>query len=258
MSRTAAFSALTYLIRCELVKLLRVPAFAIPTLLFPILFFALFGLPSAGKNLNNADVSYGAYLMASYGAYAVMAVALFSFGTSIASERGLGWNRLLRATPLRASTFFAAKTAMALLVGLLALLLLFAFGALVGGIRMGAATWTGLIGLSLIGMVPFIALGLCIGYVAGPSSAPPVANLIFLPLSFASGLFIPLPFLPAAVRAAAPCLPAYHTAQLGWTLLGAGDGRGTAFHLLWVAGYALVFLGLALLAFRRDQGINFR
>ncbi len=45
-------SALVYIIRCEIIKLLRIPAFSIPTLLFPIMFFAFFGLPNIGNTFN--------------------------------------------------------------------------------------------------------------------------------------------------------------------------------------------------------------
>ena len=106
-------------------------------------------------------------------------------------------------------------------------------------------------------MVPFVALGLFIGYIAGPNSAAAISNIIFLPLSFASGLFVPLDFLPGVVQRVAPYLPAYHVGQLGWTWLGAGDGAGLPRHVLWLAGYTAIFLALATIAYRRDEGKNF-
>jgi ABC-2 type transport system permease protein len=247
-------SAFLYLVWCEIVKLTRLPLFVFPTALFPIMFFAFFGLPNIGNEIDG--ISAGPYILASYGAYSVLSVALFSFGVSIAAERGLGWNRLLRVTPLEPRVFFAAKVVMAMLFGCATLALLFTFGAVVG-VRMPALRWLELVGLLLVGMIPFVALGLWIGYVAGPNSAAAVANLIFLPLSFASGLFVPLDFLPDVVRAAAPYLPAYHVGQLGWTLLGAGDGRGLGVHLLWLAGYTAAFLALAVVAYRRDEGKHY-
>jgi ABC-2 type transport system permease protein len=248
-------AALGYLLYCEIVKLMRVPAFAIPTFLFPIMFFAMFGLPNARREIEG--INAGAYIMASYGAYSVISVALFSFGVSIAAERGLGWNRLLRTTPLQPLALFAAKTAMALLFGLVTLLLLFGFGALAAGVRMAPPLWGTLLLLLLLGMVPFVALGLLLGYVGGPNSAAAIANVIFLPLSFASGLFVPLDFLPEVVRKVAPYLPAYHVGQLGWTALGAGDGQPLGGHALWLAGYTVAFLTLATIAYRRDEGKNY-
>ena len=52
----------------------------------------------------------------------------------------------------------------------------------------------------------------------------------------------------------APYLPAYHTAQLAWTTLGAGDESPLSVHLLWLAGYTVLFLALGLIAYRRDEG----
>ncbi|MCC6626275.1 MAG: ABC transporter permease [Chloroflexi bacterium] len=251
-ARSRPGSVLLYLIRCEVLKLLRVPMFAVPTFVFPIMFFAMFGLPNLDNTLDG--ISAGAYMMASYGAYSVMSVALFSFGVAIAAERGLGWNKLLRATPLRPLTAFISKVAMALLFGAASLTALFVFGAVVGRVRMPLLTWLELGSLLVLGMIPFVALGLFIGYLAGPNSAAAVANLIFLPLAFASGLFLPLKFLPDLIQTIAPYLPAYHTGELGWGALGAGDGKGVGYHLLWLAGYTVVFLALALVAYWRDEG----
>ena len=246
---------LVHQVYLEVVKLLRVPMFSVPTFLFPILFFAMFGLPNVGDTLDGIDA--GRYTMASYGTYAVMATALFSFGVTIATERGLGWNKLLRTTPLGPATYFAAKISMAIIFGAAVLAALFAFGALVGGIEMGLGLWTKLGGLLILGMVPFVCLGLLIGYVCGPNSAAALANLVFLPLAFGSGLFLPLELLPGVVQDAAPYLPSYHVAQLGWQLLGAGDGTPMWAHSLWIAGYTLAFLALALIAYRRDEGKTF-
>ncbi len=254
-ARERTGSALLYLVRCEILKLVRVPMFAIPTFIFPIMFFAMFGLPNLDNTLGG--IKAGPYMMASYGAYSVMSVAIFSFGVAIAAERGLGWNKLLRATPLRPLTMFTSKVAMALLFGAASLCGLFAFGAIVAGVRMAIPRWLELGGLLLIGMIPFVALGLFIGYLAGPNSAAAVANLIFLPLSFASGLFLPLEFLPDVMQKIAPYLPAYHTGQLGWGALGAGDGKGFGYHLLWLVGYTALFLALAVVAYWRDEGKNF-
>lgn len=249
------FSALLYIVYCEIIKLLRIPAFTIPTVLFPIMFFTFFGLPNIGNTID--DIDAGAYILTSYGAYSMISVALFSFGVSIAAERGLGWNKLLRTTPMHPLMYFLAKVVMAIITGLITLLLLFLFGIIVGGVRMDILIWLTLIGYLVLGMIPFVALGLFIGYIAGPNSAAAIANVIFLPLSFASGLFVPLAFMPTFIQTIAPYLPAYRTAQLAWTTIGAGDGTPIYIHLLWLIGYTIVFMGLALLAYRRDEGKNY-
>ncbi len=58
----------------------------------------------------------------------------------------------------------------------------------------------------------FSALGLFIGAYTSGSAAPAVANLVFLPMTWLSGLFFPLPkFLQSAVVV----WPAFHLNQLG-------------------------------------------
>ena len=252
--RRTRFPLLT-LVRAEVLQRMRVPGFVITTLIFPTMFFAFFGLPYTSRTGGGVDI--GAYMMASFGAYAVMSVALIAFGVSISAERGLGWNKLLRAAPMGPLPYFIAKVLMALVLGFGALALLFVFAVVVGHLREPMSFLAALAGLLVIGMIPFVLLGLAIGYLASPSVAAPVANLISLPLSFASGLFVPVRMLPASVQAVAPFLPSYHVAELGWTLLGAGDGGGYAAHLAWIAAYSAGFLVLAVVAYRRDEGKTF-
>ena len=104
--------------------------------------------------------------------------------------------------------------------------------------------WLDIIVRLLAGSVPFIALGFAIGYLCGPNVAPAVANLVYLPLTFASGLFMPLSQLPGFVRTIAPYLPAYHYGQLGWSALGANTER-LPVSLAWLAGYTVLFLAIA-------------
>ena len=55
------------------------------------------------------------YLLATYGAFGVMNVALFGFGVGVAIERGQGWMLFKRATPMPPFAYFFGKLAMALL-----------------------------------------------------------------------------------------------------------------------------------------------
>jgi len=76
----------------------------------------------------------------------------------------------------------------ALAYALLSLVVLIAYAIVVGGIRQDLTVWLDMIARLLAGSVPFIALGFAIGYLCGPNVAPAVANLVYLPLSFAGGL----------------------------------------------------------------------
>jgi ABC-2 type transport system permease protein len=258
MTRPATAPFLTMLLaqtRSELLMRWRVPAFSVTNLALPIVFFTFFGLPVAHV-VRRDGVSIGAYLLASFGAYAVGNVMVYGFGIGVANERGMKVDRLMRASPLPPLVFMLAKVVTALLFSLLALVLLIGFGIVVGGIHQTPTVWAMVITRLLAGSLPFIGLGFAIGYWSGPHAAPAVANLIYLPLSFASGLFVPLDQLPGFVRTLAPFLPSYHYAQLAWSALGAGrESLGES--LLWLACYTALFLTLAVRAYRREERAKF-
>ena len=241
--------------RSELLMRWRVPAFSVTNLVLPIVFFTFFGLPVAHV-VRGDGVSIGAYLLASFGAYAVGNVMVYGFGIGVANERGMKIDRLMRASPLPPIVFMLAKVLTALVFSLVALVLLIGFGIVAGGIHQTPAVWATIILRLLAGSLPFIALGFAIGYWSGPNAAPALANLIYLPLSFASGLFVPLNQLPGFIQTLAPYLPSYHYAQLAWSALGAGR-EPLWVSLLWLGGYTALFLTLAVRSYRREERAKF-
>jgi ABC-2 type transport system permease protein len=242
-------NALRQFVRMEFLKLLRMPTFVIPVLLFPILFFAMFGMRQVQDVLGGLDG--GRYMLVAYGSYTVMSVAMFSFSVSVAVERSIGWHGLLRASPFPASTYFVGKSLVTAAFGLLTVLLLFAFCRFAAGIRVPGGLLLELLACLAVGLIPFSAFGLLLGYLLGPNSVVGVANGLFLCLAFASGIFVPFPALPEAVRAVAPWLPSYHLLRLGWNLAADQPWSGQLTHLAWLAGYAVLFFAAARLAHRR-------
>lgn len=240
----------------ELIKALRMPAYSLPTILFPVMFYVLFGL-SFLKNQPAGGVSMAAYLLATYGSFGVMGAALFGFGVGVAVERGQGWMLLKRASPMPPAAYFTSKIVMSCLFGLTIVLLLFALGYLFGDVRMPVEGWFSLLGILVAGALPFCALGLAIGYLAGPNSAVAIVNLVYLPLAFASGLWIPVAVLPAFFKKLAPWLPPYHYSQLALKQLGADVGDSTAGHLVYLVAFTAICLGVAYLGYRRDEGKSY-
>jgi ABC-2 type transport system permease protein len=143
---------------------------------------------------------------------------------------------------------------MSLTIATIIVLGLFTLGALLGGVRLGLDQWVAL-GLALVaGALPFSAMGLAFGYLVGPNSAPAVLNLVWLPMAFASGLWIPISQLPELVQSVAPFLPPYHFVQLALSTIGASEGGSPAVHAGAVLAFTVVFLGVAAWGFRRDEG----
>ena len=239
----------------ELLIRWRLPAFSATSLVLPVVLFSFFGLPFAGRP-GPRGVDVGVFLLASFGAYAVGQVMVFGFGIGVAVERGQKVDLLMRATPLPSGVYLTAKVVVGLLFGLLSVLVLFAYGSVIGGIQLEPGVWVSVIARLLAGSLPLIALGFAIGYLAGPNAAPAVANLVYLPLAFASGIFLPLEQLPTFVQRAAPYLPTYHYAQLAWSAIGAGrEPVGSS--VAWLAGYAVVFGWMAVRAYRREADRKF-
>ena len=62
----------------EVLKAVRAPEFILPTLLMPCAFYTIFGVVLSSSSDN------AAYLLATYGVFAVMAPSIFGFGVGVA------------------------------------------------------------------------------------------------------------------------------------------------------------------------------
>ncbi len=230
--------------RCELLRVLRTPSFAIPTLLFPPLFYLLFGVVLASKGGSRPDVA--AYLLATYGVFGVMGVGLFGFGVNVALDRQRGLLRLKRALPMPPGAYVGAKMVSALVFATVCSLTLSLLAATVGGVQLHAWQWLALAGINVLGVLPFCAIGLWIGSRVGGDGAPAVVNIVYLPMAFLSGLWMPLSMLPGVIARAAPLWPSYHLSQIALRVLGQGEGKALALHLGVLLAVTALFATLAL------------
>lgn len=257
-SATSPLSTLLAQTRAEVLAMVRYPGLIVPIVLFPVMFWLFFGLLNAHQTRADGH-SAKAYMLGSFAMYSVIQTMLFNLGFSIATERFTGWYRYQRTTPLRLWTMFGAKLLSNLLVAPFALALLLLIGAWTGGVHLPASAWASLVVRVLFGALPLAALGVFIGYMAsGPSTASPVLNLIFFSMAFASGLLIPLDNMPKIVQQIAPFLPAYHGEMLARVAVGVPSASAQWVHVVWLLGFTAVFLALAVWAYRRDQGVNYR
>lgn len=239
----------------EFLKNVRMPAYAIPAITFPVMFYLLFGVLFGGQRSAGAT-TVATYMLATYGAFGVIGSALFGFGVGVAVERGQGWLTLKRATPMPPLAYFVAKLAMSSLFAMIIVCLLSLVGVTLGGVSLSAATWGRLVITLILGAAPFAAIGLALGYISGPNSAAAIVNLVYLPLSFASGLWIPIEAMPPFIKNMALTLPPYHLGQLALSAVGAGRGAAAWSHVIALVGFALIGLGCAWIAYRRDEDAN--
>ena len=240
----------------EFLKLWRVPAFSLTSLFLPVMFYAFIGIGQSKQQIF-PGVSFGAYFLASMAVYAVANVMIFSFGISVATERGQKMDVLMRATPMPPWVYLLSKCMTALAFAAMTLVVLFPFAYVAGNVRIDASEWVTLAYRVLLGSIPFIALGFAIGYLSGPNSAVAVINLIYLPTAFASGLFFPKQLLPQFIQNIAPYLPLHFFGQLGWDAIGAPTDGSVSTDWIYLIGYGVAFFALALWAYRREEGRKF-
>ena len=255
MSQSRVLAAYLGDIRFELVKMLRVPAFMIPTLLFPVMFFLLFGvlLGSARGNGQQAVMAF-----AGLGVFGAIAPGLFGFGVSLAFEREQGMLIFRQAIPMPSGSYLLARMAMAMLfVGVVSLLMLLlaVFLAHIPLTLSQCVTWWL---INVFGVLPFCAIGLFVGSMVSGQAAPAIINLIYIPMAFLSGLWVPLQVLGSVVPALqklATIWPSYHLLQLSLNALDQGSMGETSTHVYALAGFTLVFFTLAV---RRLGGSGIR
>lgn len=237
-------------IRSVLLGYWRMPYFTIFSMVLPIMFFSFFGLPNI-HNTMAPGVTVGAYVLASMAAYGMSNVLVYNIGIGQANQRARKLDLLQRATPLPASVAIAANLVGGLALALVSLLGVLAVAA-IGGVHLEAQRWVMLPLAVIFGSMPMLGFGLILGYGSGPNAAPALASLIYLPMAFASGLFIPLSQMPAFVQDIGRYLPLYHLGQLAWNTVGTSD-EPVWQAAAWVVGWSIVLFGIAIRAYRVDQ-----
>jgi ABC-2 type transport system permease protein len=239
-------------IKYEFLKNLRLRLYTASVLSFPIMFYILFGLV-LNTNQMIGTTRVPTYLIATYGTFGIMGASLFGTAAGLASDRGLGWLQVKRASPMPPFAYFVAKVVVSMAFSAIVVLSLFALGITLGGVRMPFLDFARLLGTLVFGSLPFSAMGLALGYFAGPNSAPPTINLVYLPMSFCSGLWVPFMFLPKIVQKVALAMPPYHLAQLALGVVGAGTRESVKAHWVVLAGFTMICFGIARIGFQRDQ-----
>jgi ABC-2 type transport system permease protein len=246
MSAKRVFGAYLAEARSECLRYMRSPSFMLPIMLFPTMFYLLFGIVMGRSE--GADAAR--YLLVSYGVFGVMSPGLFGFGVSLALERDGGLLTYKRALPMPPGAYLLGKMLMAMLAAAVVILLLLAMGLVLAHVTLTAQQAVLLLLTGVLGVLPFCSLGMLVGTLIKGQGAPGMLNLIYLPMSFLSGLWIPINLLPKVLQQIAPIWPSYHLHQLGLAALGL-EHDGLLEHVGILTGFAVVFFVIAARRLRR-------
>jgi ABC-2 type transport system permease protein len=227
---------------------LRLPAFSVPTFSMPVLVYLFFGTLRGGHGEPATSLE-----LLGYCGFAVLGVALFSFGASLAMERVSPWEQFQRTLPVSALLRYVARVAVVLTFSVASLLPLLAVGLTVGHadptIVLRPAN---LLPLGL-GVAVFSALGTTAGYWLPVRGAVPLTNLLYLPLSFAGGL------LGAARAHRLDRWSVLPTTQWNDLLYGTSvQHRLPVAATVGLLAWLLLLSGLAVLGYRRVERETFR
>jgi len=224
----------------ESIRLFRTPAFSIPILAMPILFYIFFGvlLPGGRDPLHMA----ANFMYVGWTVYGVMGPGLFGFGILVAVERNQGLLTYKRALPMPTGSYLFAKLAMAYVFALAVMAILAALAVNMGHVTLSAQKLATVAVVMSLGVFPACAIGLFIGAWAPASSAPAFANITYLGMAFLSGLFFPL---PDGLKTFQPIWPTFHLAQLAMASAGLPHKGEIATHLAILVGTTVLLVGLA-------------
>jgi ABC-2 type transport system permease protein len=237
-------TSLTYL-RYELLRTVRNTRFFIFSLIFPLILFYV--VAGANKSLTLGGIPFPTYYLAGMISWGTMA-AVLAGGARIAAERSVGWNRQLRLTPLTPRTYFRAKVITGYALAAVSIVLLCAAGVSLG-VHLSPSRWATMIGLILLGLIPFAALGVWLGHVLTVDSMGPALGGITALFALLGGAWGPIGQSGFMLRLI-ELLPSYWLVQAGHVAYTGETWPAKAWIV--IAVWAAVFTELAARAYRRD------
>lgn len=234
-------TALTTMARTQAKVLLREPMSIFFGLVFPALLLLIIGVVFPGSTDPSPDFS-GRRLVDIYApvslAFGLATVAISILPTTLGTDRERGILRRLSTTPVHPRVLVAAHLAVQLLVAACASVGAVLLGALVLDVPWPQSpAWFVL--SFLLAAAALLGIGLLIGAVVPTASAGQAAGMIlYFPLLFFAGVYIPMEVMPEGVRVVSEYTPGGAAVQAlsdAWM----GSIPATS-NLLVMASYALV------------------
>ena len=239
-------------VRYEFLRLLRNKRFFIFSLIFPLILF----LVIAGSNKHQTvqfggiTLSFPLWYMVSMAGYGAM-IAAMAGGARIAAERSTGWNRQLRLTPLSPRTYFRTKVLTSYAMATVSIVLLFAAGLSYGVSIHPAGRWLQMTSLILVGLAPFVALGVLAGHLLTVDSMGPALGGGSALFAFLGGQWFPLPD-HGLLHYIGKGTPSYWLTEA--SRVGIGDKSWGTTGWVVIAVWTVAAAGFARWAYRRDTG----
>ncbi|NBE94889.1 ABC transporter permease [Nonomuraea sp. KC401] len=236
--------------RYLMIEQIRVPIGLLASALFPSLSMMVFVVPMAGDHAQAATMAAASMMF-----FGATSGALIGLSIAVAMEREQPWNPYLRTLPAGPFPRFAGR-----MVSTLAVMLASVVPVLLVAALLTEATITPLrllagLGALVVCGIPFMLMGLFLGYVLTSKAVVAVSQLLFFPLAILGGLLLPPAHLPDFIAVVSPYTPTRGAAELLWAVT-----AGTSPDVVSVVMLAVWTVAAAVAAgwaYRRDEGRRF-
>ena len=241
--------------RRNLLVWMRVPAYIVFTVVQPVIFVLMFRYVFGGAIRVSAPGGYVDFLMPGIIAQTA-AFACFGTAIALAQELKKGVIDRLRSMPMARSAVLAGRLVADTLRMLITILIVLAVGYAVGfRFSNGAGLAVGMVALATVFGVAIATISAFTGLAIGDEESVQAFGLIWIfPLTFLSSAFVPLSTLPGWLQAFADNQPVTYTvnAMRAMALGHYGPIEPSLWQsLVWIAGIFIVFVPLAVRAYRR-------
>jgi ABC-2 type transport system permease protein len=236
--------------RYQLLETIRIPIAVIGSAFWPAASMLAFVVPFAG-----GDPRIATFATASMVTFAVMSTNLFQYGVGVSEDRVQPWDPYVRTLPAGAFPRFAGRIVAGLCLMAFSLLPVVLIAAFLTEATLTPLAFLAAIGVTALIAVPFIFMGLAIGYSLPSKAAIVVAQVLFFPLAFGGGLMTAPGGAPGFVEDLAPYLPTGGAVRLMWAAV--GDYPIDAGSVISLIGWTAALGAIAIWAYRRDEGRRF-
>jgi ABC-2 type transport system permease protein len=233
----------------------REPASVFFTVVLPLIFFVLFAaiFGSSTTKVGGQEIDTATYYVPAILALSLINATFVNLVIWLTIQRERGQLKRMRATPVPAWVVIAGRTLTSVAISAVMVVVVCLFGAVLYGVELPTSTLPGVVVSVLVGTFSLAALGFAVAaLVPSENAAPPVANVIVLPLEFISGIFVPSEQIPDWMDSIASVFP---VKPLFDSLLKAFDPVTTGIGVDWgalavVAAWGVVGAVAALRLFR--------
>lgn len=190
----------------------RNPAAAFFTFAFPLLFMVVFNVLFGGET--QAGLHAADFFTPTIIVFAVITATYTNIAMTVTISRDDGILKRARGTPLPAWAYLFGRVGQAILVALLLVVIVAAFGGIFYGVSFPLERLPQLLLTLAIGAATFCVLGLAVSaLIPNADAAPAVVNATILPLLFVSNVFIRLENPPAWLDVLGNIFPVRHFAD---------------------------------------------